>query len=240
VKKMMYQEEMCAIFVILVMVAALYAFTYQKVPNIYKVAATALIFGLTLTTLVLILSILACQTSTATSQENITWGNYKSLIEITQSQTGIMGIIIEDAPMTNNSSLVQRIEQLLENKTFDVNIEDNIFDCSETSRATALYLAEMGYDTRVANNLNYNKSSPYYGAGHCWAVVIDDQNGGVLAIETRLKSKSIGQVMSKDKAPLYYTGWLIEPAEYKYIHPFEPPLPNPNQVICNAPAAAGA
>lgn len=237
---MIYQTEMIAIFLTTVSIAALYAIIQQKIPTIYKTIGIALIMGLTLTMLVLIISILVCQTSNASTDNNITWGEYKSLITATQQQTGIMGIIIEDAPMTNNSSLVQRIEQLLENKTFNVNIEDNIFDCSETSRATALYLAEMGYDTRVANNLNYNKSSPYYGVGHCWAVVIDDQNGGVLAIETRLKSKSIGQVMSKDKAPLYYTGWLIEPAEYKYIHPFEPPLPNPNQVICNAPAAAGA
>lgn len=237
---MIYQTEMIAIFLTTVSIAALYAIIQQKIPTIYKTVGIALIMGLTLTMLVLIISILVCQTSDASTNNNITWNEYKSLINVTQSQTGIMGIIIEDAPMTNNSSLVEKIEQLLENKTFNVNIEDNIFDCSETSRATALYLAEMGYDTRVANNLNYNKSSPYYGAGHCWAVVIDDQNGGVLAIETRLKSKSIGQVMSKDKAPLYYTGWLIEPAEYKYIHPFEPPLPNPNQVICNAPAAAGA
>lgn len=237
---MIYQTEMIAIFLTTVSIAALYAIIQQKIPTIYKTVGIALIMGLTLTMLVLIISILVCQTSNASTDNNITWNEYKSLINVTQSQTGIMGIIIEDAPMTNNSSLVQRIEQLLENKTFNVNIEDNIFDCSETSRATALYLAEMGYDTRVANNLNYNKSSPYYGVGHCWAVVIDDQNGGVLAIETRLKSKSIGQVMSKDKAPLYYTGWLIEPAEYKYIHPFEPPTPNPNQVICNAPAAAGA
>lgn len=237
---MIYQTEMIAIFLTTVSIAALYAIIQQKIPTIYKTIGIALIMGLTLTMLVLIISILVCQTSNASTDNNITWGEYKSLITATQKQTGIMGIIIEDAPMTNNSSLVQRIEQLLENKTFNVNIEDNIFDCSETSRATALYLAEMGYDTRVANNLNYNKSSPYYGVGHCWAVVIDDQNGGVLAIETRLKSKSIGQVMSKDKAPLYYTGWLIEPAEYKYIHPFEPPTPNPNQVICNAPAAAGA
>ena len=237
---MIYQTEMIAIFLTTVSIAALYAIIQQKIPTIYKTVGIALIMGLTLTMLVLIISILVCQTSDASTNNNITWNEYKSLINVTQSQTGIMGIIIEDAPMTNNSSLVEKIEQLLENKTFAVDIEDNIFDCSETSRATALYLAEMGYDTRVANNLNYNKSSPYYGVGHCWAVVIDDQNGGVLAIETRLKSKSIGQVMSKDKAPLYYTGWLIEPAEYKYIHPFEPPTPNPNQVICNAPAAAGA
>ena len=237
---MIYQTEMIAIFLTTVSIAALYAIIQQKIPTIYKTMGIALIMGLTLTMLVLIISILVCQTSDASTDNNITWNEYKSLINVTQSQTGIMGIIIEDAPMTNNSSLVEKIEQLLENKTFAVDIEDNIFDCSETSRATALYLAEMGYDTRVANNLNYNKSSPYYGVGHCWAIVIDDQNGGVLAIETRLKSKSIGQVMSKDKAPLYYTGWLIEPAEYKYIHPFEPPTPNPNQVICNAPATAGA
>ena len=206
----------------------------------HKTIVTTFVMSFMICALALTLTLLVCQVSDATTKQNVTWNDYKSMIEVTQSQTGVMGIIIEDAPMTSNTSLINKIEKLLENKTFAVNIEDNYFDCSETSRATALYLAEMGYDTRVANNLNYNKSSPYYGAGHCWAVVIDDQNGGVLAIETRLKSKSIGQVMSKDKAPLYYTGWLIEPAEYKYIHPFEPPTPNPNQVICNAPAAAGA
>ena len=206
----------------------------------HKTIVTTFVMSFMICALALTLTLLVCQVSDATTKQNVTWNDYKSMIEVTQSQTGVMGIIIEDAPMTSNTSLINKIEKLLENKTFAVDIEDNIFDCSETSRATALYLAEMGYDTRVANNLNYNKSSPYYGVGHCWAVVIDDQNGGVLAIETRLKSKSIGQVMSKDKAPLYYTGWLIEPAEYKYIHPFEPPLPNPNQVICNAPAAAGA
>jgi len=206
----------------------------------YKTIVTTFVMSLMICALALTLTLLMCQVSNASTPNNVTWNDYKSMIEVTQSQTGVMGIIIEDAPMTSNTSLINKIEKLLENKTFAVNIEDNYFDCSETSRSTALYLQEAGFNVKMANNLNFNTSSPYFGVGHCWAVVIDDQEGGVLAIETRLKSKSIGQIMPKDKAPMYYTAWLIEPVEYKMIHPFEPPLPNPNQVICNAPAAAGA
>lgn len=205
----------------------------------HKTIVTTFVMSFMICALALTLTLLVCQVSNATTNQNVTWNDYKSMIEVTQVQTGIMGIIIENATMTNNQSLITKIEKLLENKTFAVNIEDNYFDCSETSRSTALYLQEAGFNVKMANSLNFNTSSPYFGVGHCWAVVIDDNEGGVLAIETRLKSKSIGRIMTKEEAPLYYTAWLIEPVEYKMIHPFEPPLPNPNQVICNAPAAAG-
>lgn len=206
----------------------------------YKTIVTTFVMSLMICALALTLTLLVCQVSNASTPNNVTWNDYKSMIEVTQSQTGVMGIIIEDATMTSNTSLINRIEKLLENKTFAVNIEDNYFDCSETSRSTALYLQEAGFNVKMANNLNFNESSPYFGVGHCWAVVIDDQEGGVLAIETRLKSKSIGQIMTQEEAPLYYTAWLIEPTEYNRIHPFEPPLPRPDQVICDAPADAGA
>ena len=206
----------------------------------YRTVITTFVMSFMICALALTLTLLVCQVSNASTPNNVTWNDYKSMIEVTQSQTGVMGIIIEDAPMTSNTSLINKIEKLLENKTFAVNIEDNYFDCSETSRSTALYLQEAGFNVKMANNLNFNTSSPYFGVGHCWAVVIDDQEGGVLAIETRLKSKSIGRIMTQEEAPLYYTAWLIEPVEYNRIHPFEPPLPNPNQVICDAPAAAGA
>jgi spore germination protein YaaH len=206
----------------------------------HKTIVTTFVMSFMICALALTLTLLVCQVSDATTKQNVTWDDYKSMIEVTQSQTGVMGIIIEDAPMTSNTSLINKIEKLLENKTFAVNIEDNYFDCSETSRSTALYLQEAGFNVKMANNLNFNTSSPYFGVGHCWAVVIDDKEGGVLAIETRLKSKSIGRIMTQEEAPLYYTAWLINPDEYNRIHPFEPPLPNPNQVICNAPATAGA
>jgi len=206
----------------------------------HKTIVTTFVMSFMICTLALTLTLLMCQVSNATTNQNVTWNDYKSMIEVTQVQTGVMGIIIEDAQMTDNTSLINQIEKLLENKTFAVNIEDNVFDCSETSRSTALYLTEMGFNVKIANNLNFNTSSPYYGVGHCWAVVIDDQEGGVLAIETRLKSKSIGRIMTKNEAPLYYTAWLIEPAEYNRIHQFEPPLPRPDQVICDAPADEGA
>lgn len=163
---------------------------------------------------------------------DITWNDYRSMIEITQRNTGVIGIIVDDANMTNNTTTIENVERLLQNKRFKPHIEDNVFDCSETSRATALYLREMGYNnTKIALSINLNKTSEHYGEGHSWVVITDEKTGGMLSIETRLKTQSIGEIVSKDTKYEYYRGFVIDIEDYNRIFPHEPAAPNPHSVI---------
>jgi hypothetical protein len=163
---------------------------------------------------------------------DLTWNDYRSMIEITQRNTGVIGVIVDDAPMINNSTTMENIEQLLKGKHFKPTIKDNIFDCSETSRATAMYLREMGYDNaKIALSMNLNKSSPNYGEGHTWVVITDEQTGGILSIETRLKTQAIGEIVSKDTKHEYYRGFILEVEDYNRVFPHEPRAPNPHSVI---------
>lgn len=183
-------------------------------------------------TFIFIVSMTIITINVIDAKEDMTWDDYRSMIEVTQRNTGVIGIIVDDAPMINNSTTIKNIEQLLKNKHFKPTIKDNIFDCSETSRATALYLREMGYDnTKITLSMNLNKSSPNYGEGHTWVVITDEQTGGMLSIETRLKTQAIGEIVSKDTKYEYYRGFIIEVEDYNKIFPHEPRAANPHSVI---------
>jgi hypothetical protein len=162
---------------------------------------------------------------------DLTWNDYRSMIEITQRNTGVIGVIVDDAPMINNSTTMENIEQLLKGKHFKPTIINQVFDCSETSRATAVYLRKMGYDPKLCISMNLNTSDERYGTTHVWVVITDEQTGGMLSIETRLKTQSIGEIVSKDTMFEYYRGFIIEVEDYNRIFPHEPAVSDPHSVI---------